>query len=369
MNIEERRARVEKLILARMDSVGEMLEQFRNRIPSVLVDGPGWDRLLARARTLPVSLATSGFGFELRLHEREPRADLGLPVYGGSSSAAHFEEWCRSRPEDSSATALLRLQRELGRHKSALRRIAGTKLMLEYDVDPAGAGAFPDPGIFLAPAGDGGIREPGDLGAMADAVAVANGRQPNIAERRQAERLFLAMPPGARIGNVGAFPERPRALRLVVTDLGTTSELTSFLDRIDWAGRPAAVVPFVSDMEKRGAFASLAASFDVGPEGVRLPLGVSFFVGDMDWLKHIDPWMELIGGIRERNHAVPEKLSALAESWCGTEAVFGRCGMLLVVTGIHHIKIVLSHDGLEQVKAYVFLLVLPPLTTADGVER
>jgi len=58
---------------------------------------------------------------------------------------------------------------------------------------------------------------------------------------------------------------------------------------------------------------------------------------------------------------VQEKLSALAESWAGVETVFGRRGMLLVVRGIHHFKVSLVGDRFEEVKAYVFCLVFPPL--------
>ena len=374
MSMEEGRAGIEKLMLVQADSVGELLEQFRSRISPVLIDGPGWDRLLERAHQLPVSLATSVFGFELPIHVREPRADLGLPLIEGSLSATHFKEWCRAQAEDSYTAALLRLLREMGREESALQRIAGKKLLLEYDIDPSHRGPYPDPGIFLYPdadvrSGDSAVRGAGDLSAIADAVTTACGREPDVAERQQVERLFLAMPSGTHIGAVGAFPERPRGLRIAVSGFRTTRELTSFLDRTDWPGRSEAVVPFVSELEERGAFAHLAAHFDVGPGGVGLPLGVSFYARDTQWLKDIDPWMALIDGLGEGGFAVPEKLSALAESWSGAEMVFGRRGMLLLIRGIHHIKLVLVGDRIEQVKAYVFFLVLPPLPAADAANR
>ncbi len=372
MSFEEARAGIEEHMLEQADSVGELLEQLRGRIPAVLIDGPGWDMLIERGRTLPVSLATSVFGFELPIHVREPTADLGLPLIEGSLSATHFKKWCRAQPEDSYTPALLRLLREMGREESALQRIAGKKLLLEYDIDPARRGAFPDPGIFLYPdadarSGDSAVRGPGDLSVIADAVTAAVGRAPDAAERRQAERLFRVMPPGTQIGAMGTFPERPRALRIATTGFRTTHALTSFLERTDWPGRPEAVVPFVSELEERGAFARLAAHFDVGPGGVGLPLGVSFYARDTQWLKDIEPWMALIDGLRRQGLAVPEKLSALAESWSGAEIVFGRRGMLLLIRGIHHIKMVLVGDRLEQVKAYVFFLVLPPLPAAAAV--
>ena len=179
MNIDDSRAGLEEHMLAQAGSVGELLEQFRSRISSALIDGPGWDRLLERARALPISLATSGFGFELPLHESERRADLGVALFEGSASAAHFEEWCRGQPDNPSTAAAYRLLRTMGR-ESSIQRIGGTKLMLEYDIDPGRAGPLPDPGIFLYPAPDAlscedPLRGLQGFADAAEAVAAAGG--------------------------------------------------------------------------------------------------------------------------------------------------------------------------------------------------
>ncbi len=363
MNLLASRAGLEKHMLAQADTVGELLEQFRNRISPVLIDGSGWETLLERARALPVSLATTGFGFELPLHEPEPRADLGLGLFEGSLSAAHFEEWCGSQPEDRSRAALVQLLHEMGRQESALRRVAGTKVLLEYDIDPGHQGAPPDPGIFLYPAADaltGDGSNPEDLGVVVDALFAAIGWEPDVAERRQAERLFLTMPRGTHIGAVGAFPARARGLRLAIMGFRKTRDLTTFLERIDWPGRYSAIAPFVSKLEERDAFAYLAASLDIQAGGLGPGLGVSFYATDTQWPTKIDPWTGLIDGLREQGLGVPRKLSALAKSSAGAEMMFGRKGMLFVARGIHHIKLSLAGDRVEQVKAYVFLLVFPP---------
>ena len=228
MDIEESRARLEKHMLAQADSVGELLEQFRGRISPALIGGPGWDRLLERTRTLPISLATSGFGFELPLHEPELRADFGVALFEGSLSAAHFEEWCRAHPDDPSTAAASRLLGAMGR-ESAIQRIGGTKLMLEYDIDPGRAGRLPDPGVFLYTAPDALSREDSVRGlegflAAADAVAAAGAWKLEAGERRQIERLFSVMPPGTGIGSVGAFPARSEGLRIAVTGLEKTRD-------------------------------------------------------------------------------------------------------------------------------------------------
>ena len=363
MIIEGRRTVDEERMLNQAGSLGELLEQFRDRIPPVLIGGAGWDKLLERARGLPVSMGVFGFGFELPLHAPEPNADFGVALFEGSRSAAHFEEWCRSQPADPSTAGAVRILREMGREDSDLRRITEHKVLLEYDIDPAHRGAPPVPGTFLYPTddalpGDGSVQQLDDLGVLTDAVAAAGGRALDVAERRQIERLFMAMPPHTRVGSAGVFPARAgRGLRLWIKGFKKTRELTAYLERARW---PGSVTPVVSDLEDRGAFAYLGAHFDIRAEGVGPLLGVDFYVRDARWLKDVQPWMALIDGLREQDLAVPEKLDALANSWPGAEMLFGRHGALLLVRGIHHFKLVLAGDGCEQVKAYVFFLILSP---------
>ena len=365
MNIAEARARIEKHMLTQANSVGELLEQCRSRISPQLIDGVAWEKLLERAYALPMSLATSGFGFEFPLHEHEPRADLGLALFEGSRSAAHFEEWSRSQPEDPSTMGVLGLLREMGREESTLRRLAATKLLLEYDIRPARPDPFPDPGIFLYPNADEGS-EAGfdptvdDVAVIADAVVAASRWEADAAERRHVERLFLAKPPDTEFGAVGAFPARARGLRAAITGFRTTRDLTAFLARTEWPGQPEAVGSFVSDFEERGAFAHLAAHMDIHAEGLGLPLGVSFYARESQWVTNLEPWTKLLHGLRDQGLAVPEKVVALEKSCSGAETMFGRRGVLLFVRGIHHIKAVLVGDRVEQVKAYVFFLVFPP---------
>ena len=368
MIIKIDRGVVEEHMLAQAGSLGELLEQFRDQIPPVLVDGPGWDKLVERARGLPVSLGGFGFGFELPLHEREPRADLGVPLFAGSRSAAHFEEWCLSQRTDSSMKAVVPLLREMGREESDLRRVVGDKLMLEYDIDPAHRGVPPDPGIFLytddTPPGDGPVQRLEDVEIVANAVDAASSREPDAAERRQVERLFRAMPPDTYIGSIGAFPARPRAFRLTINGFREAHELAAFLECANWPGQPAAAAALASDLEKRGAFAHLAVHFDVQAEGVGPLLGVSCYPREARWVKDIKPWEALIDVLREQGVAVPEKLNALENSWSGAETMLGRRTLLIVVRGVHHIKLVLAGDRCEQVKAYVFVLYFTPSQVA-----
>ncbi len=377
---EENRTVVETHMLTQAGSLGALVEQFRDRIPPALIDGAGWDRLLERARALPVSLGAFGFGFELPLHLPEPRADLGVGLFEGSRSAAHFLEWCRSRGADSSTAAPVRLLREMGREGSGLRRIAGTRLLLEYDIDPAHRGAPPDPGLFLYPAadalpGDGSARQVADLGVVTGAMAAACGWEPDAAERAHIERVYLAAAAGTYIGTVGAFPSRDRAIRLTATGFRKTGAVMGFLERAGWPGPRATVASTLSHLEDRGAFARVGVHFDVSARGVGATLGLSFFAGEQEWfagegerLNDIRHWTPLIDGLRELRLAVPEKLSALTGSSTGAETLFGKSAPFVLMRGIHHVKLVVAGDRIDQAKAYVFNLFfgLPPRAGKDS---
>ena len=363
MDIEAGSTEIEERLLTQFDSLGELLEQLSGGVPPALLDGRGRDRLLECARGLPASLGARGFGLELPLHEPEPKADLGTALYEGSRSAAHFSDWCRSQPAAASRTDVPGLLRGIGRERSALRRILDHKLMLAYDVDRGGGGAPATPGGIFVYAedtlpGDGSAERIEDLGVVLDALTAAGGLQPDAAERRGLERLFLAMPPTARIAMIGVYPSRRRTLRVHVTGFDTTRGLAALLERAEGPGPAADAAAFLSDMEARGAFEHFGLNFNIEAGSIAPALGVSCYTGDATWVKDAKPWLALIDCLREQGLAVPEKLAALANSWCGAQVMFGRLGLLLLVRGVHHLKLVLENGRCAQAKAYVFTALL-----------
>ena len=366
MNLENHWAATEERLEREADSLGELLEQLRGRISPVLIGDPEWERLLERAHPMPATMAAFPFGFELPLHERQARADFGVSVIGGSRTAAFFEEAGRSEDADPSATGIAWLLNETEAEDSPLRRVAGRKMLLEYDIDSTGRGRHPDPGIFLYPAeqmlvGDHSRQRLRALGVVADAVASATGRDLDAAKRRQVEKVYLAMEPDSSVWGIGAFPARGSGLRLAITGFRRTDSVMAFLERAGWPGPHSFLAAAVSRFEERGAFDSLGVHFDMQADGVGPTLGLSFYARKGQWLKDIRHWTPLIDGLGEDRLAVPEKLAALADSWSGSETLFGRAGAFVLVRGIHHIKFTVVGDRIEQVKAYVFLLMLGSL--------
>ncbi len=340
-----------------------MLGRLRARVSPVLIGDREWERILERANPLPATIAAFPFGFELPLHEPEPSADFGVAVFGGSRTAAYFEKAALSDGAESSSAGIVRLLAATEPADSPLRRIAARKMLLEYDIDPTGQGAHPDPGIFLYPlddvlAGDGSRQRLRDLGVLVEAISSATDQDPDPGQRQQAEAVYLAMEPDICIRAVGAFPSRGSGLRLAMGGFRKTGSVAPFLERAGWPGQYESVAAIVSRFEERGAFAHLGINFDMQPDGVGPRLGLSFYAREGQWLKDMEHWTPLLDGIGEDRLAVPEKLQALGASWSGAQTLFGRAGPIVLVRGIHHIKFTVVGDRIEQVKAYVFLLML-----------
>lgn len=361
MSIENQWVATEECLQRDGGSLGDLLARLGTRVSPALVGEREWERLLERARELPITMAAFPFGLELPLHEVRPAADFGVSVIGGSRTASFFEKMGRPEDAGSSAAGIAWLLAETEPECSPLRRIAGRKMLLEYDVGMAISGERPAPGLFLYPdkgalAGDGKRLQ--DIEVVLNAVASATGLNLDADERRQVKELYLAMKPDTYIRAVGAFPSREGGVRLTVSGVRTTRDLMEFLERATWSGQHSTVESTVSHLEKLGAFAHLGVHFDMCPGGVGPALGVSFYAGQGQWSKDIRPWTVLINGIREQGLAVPEKLSALTGSSSGVETLIDRSGVFLLVRGIHHIKLTLTASRVEQVKAYVFFLML-----------
>lgn len=371
MQIEEQWTETEERLFNEARSLGDLLERLRGRISPTLVGGASWEALLRRARDLPATLAAFPFGFELPLHEQRPHADLGVSLVAGSRSARHFQTLGTGEDADPVLAGLARLVREKGRADSLLHRITGRKMVLEYDISPSGQGLHPAPGAFLYPTeqplyGRDAGRRLEDLGVVLDGVA-ATGWEWNARERRQVERLFLALQPDARILSLGAFPCRARGIRLAVTGFKTSGEVMAFLQGAEWPWPRARVESMLAHLEVRDSFGTIAVHLDVRSDGLGPRLGLGLYARDMSWLQGGRYWLDspgnwtaFIESMREQQLAAPEKLAAL-ENWSsGAELLFGRSGQFVLVRGVHHVKLVATEDRVDQVKAYVFLLMCSP---------
>ncbi|MCY4098369.1 MAG: hypothetical protein OXF40_08945 [Rhodospirillales bacterium] len=367
MNFEEGLAVTQDRLVREADSFAELLERLRSLIPPALIGIREWDRLLERARPLPSTMAAFPFGFELPLHEKEPGADLGVSLVGGTMPAAHFETQGRPNGAATSSANIARLLHQTESKESHLRQVIGRKMMLEYDVTSVPLGTRPAPGIFLRPAerpiiGDGHRLH--DVRVVLDALVPAAGWNPDAAERHQIERVYLAQEPHTRIDSLGAFPSRERAIRLAITGFRNTRDVSAFLERSRWPGQRATVAAALAGLEALGGYVSLGVHCDVSADGLHPSLGISFLAKQRIskdpryWLDSPHQWTAFIDSLRAENFAVPAKLTALADWPQGPTTLFAKSGPFVMLRGIHHIKLALRGGRFDLAKGYVFMVLM-----------
>ena len=332
---------------------GGVAELLRPLIPRVLLDGPGWDRLLAAIKALPDAGLGTFFGCEFRLGEEAPAADLGVVVRPGSALARHYVRRGEAAPPGSPAAALGRLFARVGHADPALRAaVAGT--MLEYDL--IAPPAAPEPGVFLKlpPAASSephGRPQRAPIAALAGAVGWTEAGR----EQRAVAQALAELPPQAGVAQVGALPSRqPRAVRLVIQDLGR-GELAGVLER--WGRReaigPAAEV--LSHFEE--VLPRFRLAVDVTAAGLLPRIGLELYhagswsEGPDGWLRTgRRDWRPVTERLTQRGWCLPAKAQCLLD-WCAFDRMYDRRGVFLIYKGINHVKLTLTAAGIDA-KAY-----------------
>lgn len=159
-------------------------------------------------------------------------------------------------------------------------------------------------------------------------------------------------------------------MRIAVTGFRTARGVEVFLERAGWQGEAQAVCADLSFFEERGAFACLDVHFDIAANGGGPRLGLSFFAREQEWLKDIRFWKALIDCIGERGYELCCKLEALSERSTGsTVLLMSWSGPIMLVQGIHHIKLGMTGEWVEEAKPYLFFLMMcyrPKCSVAKG---
>ncbi len=364
MSFEDQWRTNEERLLREAGSLGELLERIQGLFSLRLIRGQGWESLVERAREFPSTVAGLPLWLGFPIDESGSAVNLGVSLVGGTRSATFFQNRTRSEPADQVAAGVAFLLDRTVSEESPLRRVVGDRVLLEC----AGDSAQGDTGFFLYPirptlAGDRSGRKLGDLGLALDAMNAAAGREPDAVERRNVERAYLALEPDARIGAIGAFPSNPKGIHLTMLGFANANEVTGFLERADWPGPPAVVAGILSRLEGRRALdhMGLGVHFEVYAGGLGRTVELHIFSANrmydqQGWFKEKGYWTAFLDGLREEGLAVPEKLSALAAWSSGAKTLFGRSGPFVVLQRIHHFKVVVAGDRIQQVNGYVFLL-------------
>lgn len=310
-------------------------------------------------------MPASTIGFECRLGEPAPTADLLLGILPGSTAEqAYRRRGLGARPDSSEAARARHLERIRG---PAFRDIVEvTATILEYD---AANETSPDPAIFQGfrtPAsGASGIRDPELAGRLASAMAAAAGRAEDAREAEAVRKTVATLPPRGRLTWIGAMPGRePRMVRLLLAGFETRS-LTADLRRLGWPGRPEAVVAL---LEVLGPFCEgIALQIEVSADGVLPRLGLEVYMpgddaaagGASHWASRPDsaPWRKLLARLRSANFCLEPKAVALL-AFPGRELVFDE-SVFEVLVGISHVKLAMGEGAAVGAKAYVGMLLRP----------
>ena len=347
------------------ETMAELLGHFRGRISEVLVGDPQWERVLECAGGLPITMGALPFGFELPLHEPRPEADFGASLASGTRAAAFFRERARGEENDETARAITRLFEEMEAPDSPLREIVGRKLMLEYDVGSEGGARASLPGMFLRPGERpimGGHGQADDAALVVRRLLASVGWEPTGAEREGVRRAYLAQPEDTRMDSFGVFPSRPRGVRLAVMGFRSEEELRAYLEGTGWPGRIAAVESVIARFRERVNIVRSGVNIDVLEDGLGPTLGLTLIVkqrytkDSRYWLDGLTDWDPFLRALAEEDLVVQAKLAALADWVSKPTPIFGKSGRYVMLRGIHHIKLVVSGDGLREAKAYVFMV-------------
>ena len=332
-------------------SLGEALQVLRPGIPRALLDGPAWERVVACTRDLPAVAATDMFGFEYRLQQEAPDADLSLAVSFRSDVALHYIERGAAADADAAVSALGWFLREGRRDDSFLSRVFGS-MVVEYDLS-TGVQRTSPPGFYLMPppCPVGGTARPAHVnpGLLTAVLAAAAGRTEDAGDRRAVENVFDALPATARVLHAGVFPGRdPWVIRLEIAGI-EEAELPRMLERVDWPGSVDAAIGVLSDLPDRSPHVWIALG--VTSDGIFPRLGLEFFQGPNWRSNKAGVWQRFIDRLVEKGWCLPGKAAGL-RACTGAEHIFDKNRAFLARQGINHIKVSLQ-DSVVEAKAYV----------------
>ena len=343
-------------------SFAEVLEIIRPWISKALIDGQGWERMLALGRGLPADVANYWCAFEFRLQDPSPEADLSISIWSHGLVARHYVNRGKAADANAADVAFAELLQESERDGSFLSRVIGG-VILEYDLAAESSPRLP--GIFLAPdeLWDHGYRGHTNPGLLTAVLAAATARPECDEQRRAVETLFRALPASASIPYAGVFPGRGSdAIRLLIAGIEPAG-LPSLLERANWPGSPGAVAAAVS--EYCDLTPCITVALDVGRNGISARLGLEMFQSPKPTRRREDSpevWLQLIGRLVKRDLCLPEKAAGLQDA-ADLALISDPASGLRTWRGINHIKIALHGDQVEA-KAYVFIE-RPWLTMAE----
>jgi hypothetical protein len=340
-------------------------------MPSALIAPESQERMRAVARWLP-EIQTGRYGFECRLGEPEPAADLCVAFFRGNGQRekrAPWEKWLRETQDEATAWRRTAAFMEAWRDPASLLYEGANNVWLEFDT-ASSREALPGPSLFFNLLVDDSPRISGDEGRQrlwatmeAALIALQGGPMaPGVAGALR--RCVEALSDSAQVFLGVMLARRHESVRLCVSWLDA-SEGVAYLERIGWPGSLAAVNELLDSL----SFAPLHFTFviDVGRE-IHPVIGLECFLPFVDPPEEV-PTAALLDWLVVQGMCLPEKRAALdqfvdrmttetdPDLWSpGMRAMAGLLAgsaCYSVWRGLSHVKITVRPDGPLEAKAYL----------------
>lgn len=349
---------------ARLSDVLALVEP---RLGSALVDAAGRAVLRSVAECIPARLS-SFWGFEIRLGDPSPRADLLWEIVQGSGGIPMLAGRKSEDPGADIASALRARSpfwQELGRFAEEwldnpdwLRRLANIWLEADTASVAAATGAELDvcldrPSLFWGP----NARVTGSdrdlvryLGALGRRFYGLNLDQARI------DSIVDAIPDEGKVFQMGVMGGRTApAARLCVKDLDA-EVMERWLDEIGWPGDRASLRDTLARLAALSG--EIALNVDILPDRIGPKLGLELYSAER--MLAMDTWRPLHDDLLASGLVRADKLAALEDfPWHQRYRQFGvwrltpPIGFPVVATNLHHLKLNFVGDEMVEAKAYL----------------
>ena len=351
-------------------SLASIVRLIRTQIPGELISSRWMGEIEGVAARLP-SAPIRFWGFECRLGEHEPSADLlvSITVDDGGRDALAVEglDWLAAKAERARpwqrVLDFCKLWLDPG--SSLLEGVAG--IWLEFDVNGA---AFDEsePNLFFAPRSGSrsSCHEDGGCFVADVALPVLLGVRATVAQERQLRLCFECLPEEAQVFQIGVMLARPSgAVRLCISGLSPNG-LLAYLRAIGWAGPAGELRRLLDGLQP---FAdSFVLAIDMG-EALSPRIGLECYVDGFRQPRVEPRWRALLDSLVSRGLCTPGKrdgvlawpavfqdsdmLADWPENLRLVSEFLGRRAASLFLCSLHHLKITFEPERPLEAKAYL----------------
>ena len=377
------------MVCIQQSTLNEYLDIVKPSMPQALIGNDGWANIESVCQLLPNQI-TSFFGFECRLTETANQADfllcigdkeIGRDILAGNHSRFSLPQELSDHPVwqhiQQFTTQWLEPDSPLNQHVS--------NIWLEFDVDGP-AETPPVPSCFF---GSESIYTDTDIDidtpnsdhtwVTQTAMQQLQGHRVDAQVEQQLFRCLEALPSGTHVFQVGLMLARcSEQVRICLRGISTTQTL-EYLQRIGWPGSLQALKSLLLEVVEQ--VDRIDVDLDVGCQGVSAKLGLECYINRQPQLE--PKWISFLDYLVNKGWCLGEKRQALLDypgytrqrdysgrwpvhfvklsQWVGdgSETVFFR--------GLHHIKLVVVSDHVQDVKAYCW--VKPHLLSQSVLQR